>query len=334
VQKAVTVIFVLFICVGLSGCLDTGMKLDVTPSAVIHYYNPPGNALTIVDTGAYFDIEYSWKVGEDFVPPQKDLTVFVHFVNSSGNIIIAEDGKTVQDDHEPPVPVTQWKPGQNIVYTRNQVSFPKDIGGRGNEIKMYVGLFDPETYDRAELNSSDETPEKNKAYLVQTILLKDNPYIHPLFDETWHGPEPNKAGVNRWTKKESTVLFNRYPQAEAAELWISGHSPIEDLDPEIESQTLSIYIHEKKPEFLITEKPIKFVRPGAKEADNKLIFAGERLRPTRLPIPQDLYETYSDQPIKFIIEVNQYLTPASPDNREQLGFQFETMVLVPTAKKR
>ncbi|MBP1769055.1 MAG: hypothetical protein H6P98_3170, partial [Candidatus Aminicenantes bacterium] len=56
------------------------------------------------------DVQYDWKTGGDFPKTAKDLTVFVHFWHGS-NLLF-------QDDHMPPVPTSQWEPGQEYKYTR------------------------------------------------------------------------------------------------------------------------------------------------------------------------------------------------------------------------
>jgi hypothetical protein len=318
----------------LPGCFDSSMYLDLTPSAVIHYYSVEGQTETFVDAGACFSIEYTWKVGSSFRPPKRDLRAFVHFVDESGNIIIDANGSTIQDDHELPIPLSQWKAGEDVVYTRQRVVFPRRLGAKQTKVKMLIGLYDPETNDRARLEFPEEEQTKNKAYQVKTILIRVNESIFPIFNTTWYGPEPGGNEMHRWSKSESLVTFERDKWAEAADLWIAGHSPIEDLAAETAVQTMRIYIHEKKPEFMIAEEPLRFVRPGSTLLGQKNVFIGESLPPTRFPIPQHLFDTFSDQPIRILFEVDNYLVPGGTDNREELGFLFNTILLVPKNRQR
>jgi hypothetical protein len=90
------------------------------------------------------DIQYDWKTGGDFPKVGKDLTVFVHFWHGSNMLF--------QDDHMPPVPTSQWEPGQEYKYQR-QIYIPSFIDEfdptfKGEEtLRLSVGLYNP--YDRS-----------------------------------------------------------------------------------------------------------------------------------------------------------------------------------------
>jgi hypothetical protein len=152
---------------------------------------------------------------------------------------------------------------------------------------------------------------------MATFRIRRNPKIYPRYNDTWHGPEPENEN-HRWSKKESVVTFLRDTQAPAAELWLSGHSPIEDL--EAPEQRLWLYMHEKRPEFLITAEP--------------LVFPAERVELMQIPIPVELYETYTDRDIRIIFEVDQVLLPDPTDERDVLGFRVHEMLLLPKNLER
>ena len=301
-------------------CSSGDVRLDVTPSVVIHYFDRPDVDIQTVDAGVYFDMEYTWKVGPNFTPPSNGkLRAFVHFRDSTGKLIVDDSGNTVQDDHNFEIPVSDWKAGEDVVYTRERFRFDEDLGSRNFVVNLYIGIYNPDTSSRAELTTNnDDTPREERDYHVATFRIRKNPKIYPRFNDTWHGPEPAPNEGHRWSKRESVVTYLRDPQVPGVELWISGHSPVEDI--EATEQRLWIYIHEKRPEFLIGGEPI--------------VFTGERLELTQIPIPAELYETYTDRDIRIILEVDEVLLPDAADERNELGFRIHELLLQPRNQER
>lgn len=303
----------------MASCSSGDISLDVTPSVIIHYFDRPDVDIQTVDAGAYFDMEYTWKVGPNFTPPANGkLRAFVHFRDSTGKLIVDSSGKTVQDDHDFEIPVSDWKAGEDIVYTRKRLRFDEELGSRNFIVNLYVGIYDPETLQRAELAVDEGTQPEERNYQVATFRIRKNPKIYPRFNDTWYGPEPPPNENHRWSKRESVVTFLRDPQVPSVELWLSGHSPVEDLD--VPEQRLWIYIHEIRPEFLLGGKPI--------------VFTGERLELTRIPIPVELYETYTDRDIRIIFVVDHVLLPDPDDERNELGFRVHELLLQPRNLER
>lgn len=317
-KHAFTLMTAIAAAVVLVACPPGDVRLDVTPHVVIHYFDRPDSQIQTVDAGAYFDMEYTWKVGPDFAAPNRDLRAFVHFRDSTGNLIVDDSGKTVQDDHDFKVAIRDWKSGEDQVYTRKRLKFNEDLGSRNYLVNLYVGMYDPNGNQRAELKSPDGEAVPERAYLMSTFIIRKNPKIYPRFNETWHGPEPAPNDKHRWSRRESYVTFLRDSQAPAAELWISGHSPVEDL--ETKEQRMWIYIHEQKPEFLVTAEPF--------------VFTGERLELTQIPIPTELYQTYTDRDIRIIFVVDQVLMPPQGDARDELGFRVQELLLLPRNLER
>src|SRR4051794_18763563 len=60
--------------------------------------------------GSPLDVTYKFVVAND-ARFAEDYKVMVHVVDTDGELIFTFD-------HNPPVPTTQWKPGQTIEYTR------------------------------------------------------------------------------------------------------------------------------------------------------------------------------------------------------------------------
>ncbi len=134
------------------------------------------------------DIQYDWKTSGDFPKTEKDLTVFVHFWHGSNMLF--------QDDHVPPVPTSQWEPGQEYKYTRS-IYIPSFIDEfdptfKGDEtLRLSVGLYN--LYDRS------GGPQRE----VMTTKLKvlppppDMPEI--VYEKGWYDQEidPN-APLKKW----------------------------------------------------------------------------------------------------------------------------------------
>src|SRR4030042_7200410 len=101
------------------------------------------SATTLTDN-LITDIQRDWKTSRDFLKAGKDLTVFVHFWHGSNMLF--------QDDHVPPVPTSQWEPGQEYKYQR-RIYIPSFIDEfdptfKGDEtLRLAVGLYNP--YDRS-----------------------------------------------------------------------------------------------------------------------------------------------------------------------------------------
>ena len=134
------------------------------------------------------DIQYGWKTGADFIKAGTDLTVFVHFWHGS-NLLF-------QDDHIPPVPTSQWEPGQEYKYQR-RIYIPSFIDEfdptfKGDEtLRMSVGLYNP--YDR----SGESQREVLNTSLKVVPPPPDVPEI--VYEKGWHEQEIDpKAPLKKW----------------------------------------------------------------------------------------------------------------------------------------
>ena len=150
------------------------------------------------------DIKYRFDVAPN-ASFRQDYRVLVHFLD-------ADDELMWTDDHTPPVPTTQWKPGQVVEYTRTM--FLPDYPYNG-QATVTVGLYAPGTSERLPL-SGDLLGQRE--YRVATLQMQ------PMFDgvlvmfmDGWHSAEAapdNPALEWQWTRKESTLSF-RNPRQNA-----------------------------------------------------------------------------------------------------------------------
>lgn len=128
--------------------------------------------------------------------------VMVHFVDSDDELMWT-------DDHDPPTPTSQWKPGQSIQYPRTLFVPVYPYLGKAT---VQVGLYDPNNQQRLALGGRDGG---QKAYAVATLeLLPQSDGIFLVYGDGWHDQEvaqENSAEEWRWTTREAHVSF-RNPQ--------------------------------------------------------------------------------------------------------------------------
>lgn len=127
-----------------------------------------------------------------------DYSVFVH--------VVGPDGETLwQDDHQPSVPTSQWKPGQTIAYER--MVFIPNYPHIGDAV-VRVGLYNETTGRRLPLKGTDAGQQE---YVVARLnLLPQAENIFLIYKDGWHPAEvdPNNPLVEwQWTKKTATMAF-------------------------------------------------------------------------------------------------------------------------------
>ena len=127
-----------------------------------------------------------------------NYTVFLHVFDVEGE-------KLWQDDHQPSVPTSQWKPGQVVEYTRTV--FVPNYPYIGEAI-IRLGLYNPTSGQRLPLNA----PEGSKqAYVVGKFeVLPQSENIFIINKQGAHPPEidaNNPTSEWWWTKKTSVYSF-------------------------------------------------------------------------------------------------------------------------------
>ena len=152
---------------------------------------------TRVALGSPVDLVYTFDVAAD-AKITGDYRVFVHFIDNDGQ-------QMWTDDHDPPVPTSQWTPGQKVQYTRT-VFMP--IFPYLGAAKVTMGLYNgPRLEDRLPLNAEG----KGREYTVGSIeLLPQSDNIYITFAEGWNNVEnapDNSAREWQWMKKTGTLTF-------------------------------------------------------------------------------------------------------------------------------
>ena len=147
--------------------------------------------------GSPLDLTYKFVVAND-AKFDEDYRVMLHVVDADGELMWT-------DDHDPPTPTTQWKPGQTIEYTRTVfVPIYPYVGDAG----LQIGLYSTKTQTRLTLDGQDAG---QRAYKAGTLRLQpQSENVFTVFKDGWHPAEvaEHNASVEwQWTKKQATLAF-------------------------------------------------------------------------------------------------------------------------------
>lgn len=151
-----------------------------------------------VALGSPVEVTYKFTAAAN-APDLGARRVFVHFLDADEELMWT-------DDHEPPTPTTEWKPGQPVEYKRMMFvpSYPY-VGAA----KVVAGIYSPSNNDRLKLTNEDRG---DRSYTVVDFeLLPQTENIFVIFKDGWHPAEVVAEGAGRtewqWTKKEATLAF-------------------------------------------------------------------------------------------------------------------------------
>jgi hypothetical protein len=189
--------------VPLAACLAAGCRRTApheppvaTPSIAINHDRAPA--------ASPIEITYKFVVAGD-AHFAENYRVFVHVLDT-------DEARMWDDDHNPPVPTTQWKPGQTIEYTRT-IFVP--IFPYVGEATIQVGLHSIRDQKRQVLAGEDAGQRAYKVGRLQLLPQTEN--LFTVFKDGWHPAEAaaDNATIEwQWTKKEATLAF-RNPKKDA-----------------------------------------------------------------------------------------------------------------------
>jgi hypothetical protein len=176
---------------GLAACRkkEPAAPPMATPSLTLNHDKTP--------LGSPIDITYKFVVAND-AKFTEDVRVMVHVVDADEELIFAFD-------HTPPIPTTQWKPGQTVEYTKT-VFVP--IYPYVGEATIQLGLYSTTTQKRLPLAGDDAGQRAYKVAKLQLQPQTEN--VFTVFKDGWHPGEvaEHNATVEwQWTKKNATLSF-------------------------------------------------------------------------------------------------------------------------------
>ena len=148
--------------------------------------------------GGPAEMNYRFTVAEDAPAFTEDYWVFVHFLDTDSELMWT-------DDHEPPTPTRQWKPGAAIEYARTMFvpKFPY-VG----ETRIEIGLFSPTTGIRLPLAGDTRGQRSYQVATFDMQLQTDNLFV--VFTDGWHATEVAAEGSGlewQWSKQDATLSF-------------------------------------------------------------------------------------------------------------------------------
>jgi hypothetical protein len=160
-----------------------------TPSVTLSHDRAPA--------GSPLELTYKFVVAPTATFAE-DYRVFVHVVDT-------DEEQMWDDDHNPPVPTTQWKPGQTVEYTRT-IFVP--VFPYVGDATIEVGLHSLKDGKRLPLTGEDAGQLAYKVAKLQLLPQTDN--VYTVFKDGWHPAETASQDPSlewQWTKQQATLVF-------------------------------------------------------------------------------------------------------------------------------
>jgi hypothetical protein len=148
--------------------------------------------------GSPMEMTYRFAVDPKAPAFKEDYWVFVHFIDADGELMWT-------DDHPPPTPTTQWKPGATIEYPRTMFvpKFPYS-----GDTSVVIGLYSPNT--NARLPLSGQTRGQREYQVAKFNLHPQTDNLYVVFKDGWHETEVAEQATGlewQWSKKTATLAF-------------------------------------------------------------------------------------------------------------------------------
>lgn len=173
---------------GCGGSAPAGPPV-ATPSVVLSHERAPA--------ASPLEITYRFVVSAD-AKFDEDYRVFTHVVDMDEELMW-------NDDHDPPVPTSQWKPGQTVEYTRT-IFVP--VFPYVGDASIQVGLHSLKSQTRLPLVGEDAGQLSYRVARFQLLPQTDN--LFTVFKDGWHPAEVaghDGAVEWQWTKQQATLAF-------------------------------------------------------------------------------------------------------------------------------
>ena len=274
---------VVFVALALAGChgKQENEPAVATPSLSFSRDRVPiGSAVTL---------SYKFVVAPD-AKIDKDYWVFVHVLDPEGE-------QMWTDDHLPPTPTSQWKPGQTIEYKRT--IFVPNYPYIGEGI-VRLGLYDPASGKRLVLNGQEASRREYVVTKIQILASSENIYLIPK--DGWHPTEvdpKNPQNEWQWTKKTATIAFKN-PKKDA-----------------------TLYLqYDARPDLFNPPQQV-VLKIGDQQVGQ---FTADAKGPTLLTFPLTAAQLGSADMVELVLDVDRTFKPGGVDPRE-LGIRvFHTYI--------
>jgi hypothetical protein len=238
-----------------------------------------------VPLGGPVDITYKFVVAPDAKFAQ-NYRVMAHVVDPNEELMWT-------DDHDPPTPTSEWKPGQTVEYTRT-VFVP--VYPYVGEATIEVGLYSQAKEPRVPLAGDDVG---QRAYRVGKLqLAPQSEAVFSVFKDGWHPAEQaeHNASVEwHWTKKAATLAVRNPKKASVLYLELDNPGGIFDEPQQVTVSIGSMLLDQ----FTVTPKKPPLLR--------------------KIALPAAALGTDDNVDIRIEVDktfVPNHLSPASKDPRE------------------
>src|SRR5262245_40618662 len=165
----------LLVCLSITGLAASSCKKTeeaappvATPGITLNHDRAPA--------GSPLEITYKFVVASD-AKFTEDYRVFMHVVDT-------DEEQMWTDDHNPPIPTSQWKPGQTVEYTRT-IFVP--VFPYVGDASLQLGLHSTKTQERLALSAQDVGKREYRITHVQLLPQTDN--LFTVFKDGWHPSE-------------------------------------------------------------------------------------------------------------------------------------------------
>jgi hypothetical protein len=184
------------------------------------------------EMGTPIEVTYAFSTKKDYVALQKDMTVFVHFLDPRRI-------RRFQDDHQPPKATSEWRQDGNYNYTRT-IFIPRNIPA--GEYTVALGIYTPASGERIVMDAKEFG---HRSYELGKLLIEIPPQEPVLqYAKGWYDPESDPSDVGnywRWTQKQA-VLKARNPMSDAL-LYLKFDGVPERFPQDPQKLTLSVGDH-------------------------------------------------------------------------------------------
>lgn len=187
--------------------------------------NPPR-----VQLGASAEVTIQFDVAPTVESFEEDYRVFLHVLDANEVFLWGAE-------HDPPVPTTEWRPGQTIRYAQPFQIPPYPYIGPA---VIVIGLSSPTSGERLALVGDDVG---NHAYRVATFTLEqrhESSFI--AYDEGWHQVESDSRNRTewRWTSGRAVLAIRNPHEAIRLSLHVEGRPDLFDRP-----QSLALVVGER-----------------------------------------------------------------------------------------
>ncbi len=148
--------------------------------------------------GSPVDVTYRFAMRPDAAKITDDLWVFVHVLDTDGELLWT-------DDHQPPTSTREWQPGKTVEYARTMFVPKLPFVG---DARLEVGVFSPKTGERLPLGGENRGM---RSYQVATLSVRpqrNNLFV--VFRSGWHDAEVGDGGPGvewQWTRGNAVLSF-------------------------------------------------------------------------------------------------------------------------------